>query len=161
MAALSKGWSLFSTAVAGATKAVSENVIQPGIQKVQDPSFQASVKGYVAKAGEVGSSANDWGRRQLGVDVVGTVGGVRDRMGLGRPDRNGYGAVGQDQYGEHSGLYQDDDEVFGEFSGSNHGLSSRTGLYDQHESNSQSSTANASESNKPTPTKQNDGWEDW
>ncbi|TFK55604.1 ArfGap-domain-containing protein [Heliocybe sulcata] len=160
MAALSKGWSLFSTAVAGATKAVSENVIQPGIQRVQDPTFQASVKGYVAKAGEVGSSANDWGRRQLGVDVASTVGGVKDRMGLGRPDRSGYGAVGQDQYGEHSGLYHDDDEFFGEFSSSDHGRSSGPNLYDSHGPSRPSDTASAS-ANTSANKKHDDGWEDW
>ena len=37
MAALSKGWSLFSGAVAGASKAIQENVIQPGMERVQDP----------------------------------------------------------------------------------------------------------------------------
>lgn len=160
VAALSKGWSLFSSAVAGATRVVTENVIQPGMQKVQDPAFQASVKGYVAKAGEVGSSANEWSRRQLGVDVVGTVGTVKDRVGLGRPDRSAYGAVGQDQYGEHSGMYHDDDDLFGEFSGGNHGQGS--GLYDgAHQSTTLSGTTNTSGSSKPANTKQDDGWEDW
>ncbi|KAH9927229.1 putative GTPase activating protein for Arf-domain-containing protein [Fomitopsis serialis] len=80
VAALSKGWSLFSAAVAGATKAVSENVIQPGMERVRDPDFQQGVKGYVSeaskRAAEAGRSANMWGKSTLGVDVAEQVGGV-------------------------------------------------------------------------------------
>ncbi len=49
-AALSKGWSLFSAAISGATRAVSENVIQPGLEKARDPNLHASVRGYVGEA---------------------------------------------------------------------------------------------------------------
>ena len=75
MAAISKGWSLFSAAVVGATKVVSENVIQPGVEKVTDPNFQASVKGYVSEAQKramvAGGAANTWSKQQFGVDVAG------------------------------------------------------------------------------------------
>ncbi|KAJ6560402.1 hypothetical protein B0H19DRAFT_945541 [Mycena capillaripes] len=81
VAALSKGWSLFSAAVVGATRAVSENVIQPGMDKVRDPNLQASVRGYVSEAGKraavVGGAANQWSKDALGVDVAGSVRGRR------------------------------------------------------------------------------------
>jgi len=122
VAALSKGWSLFSAAVAGATKAVSENVIQPGMERVRDPEFQQGVKGYVSeaskRAAEAGRNANMWGKSTLGVDVAeqvgGVVGTVKDKV-TGGPARRGYSSVGPGGYGdgESSALYQDhDDEDF-------------------------------------------------
>ncbi len=135
MATLSKGWSLFSSAVVGASRAVSENVIQPGVERVTDPTFQASVRGYVGeagrRAGEVGSSVNQWGKSQLGVDVAGQVGGVvdtvRDRVG-GGPGGSGYSSVysGGSREEESSALYrgqEDDDDLFGEYHGSGDGRS--------------------------------------
>lgn len=123
MAALSKGWSLFSAAVVGASKAVSENVIQPGVEKVTDPNFQASVRGYMTeaqkKAAAAGGSANQWSKQQFGVDVAesvgGVVGAVKDRV-VG-PSRPGYGAIATENDSETSGLYHDgdDDDFFGEF----------------------------------------------
>ncbi len=121
MAALSKGWSLFSSAVVGATKVVSDNVIQPGMEKISDPTFQASVKGYVSeaqkRAGVVGSTANEWSKHQLGIDVADTVYGVKERV-LGGPARSGYGQVSSTADNETSALYggDDDDDFFGEFS---------------------------------------------
>ncbi|KAG6817879.1 hypothetical protein H0H87_001711 [Tephrocybe sp. NHM501043] len=124
MGALSKGWSLFSAAVAGAGKAVSENVIQPGVEKVTDPNFTASVKGYMSeaqkRAAEVGGSANQWSKSQFGVDVASSVGGVvgavKDKV-TGGPQRDGYGAISAEGYGETSGLYNDgdDDDFLGEY----------------------------------------------
>ncbi|KAF8812210.1 ArfGap-domain-containing protein [Phlegmacium glaucopus] len=126
VAAISKGWSLFTAAVAGASKVVSENVIQPGMEKVTDPNFQASVKGYVSEAQKralmVGSTANEWSKNSLGVDVADTVGGVvgtvRDHVG-GGPTRSGYGAVAlqsPNDHDERSGLYDaDDDDLFTEY----------------------------------------------
>lgn len=123
MAALSKGWSLFSAAVVGASKAVSENVIQPSVEKVTDPNFQASVRGYMTeaqkKAAAAGGSANQWSKQQFGVDVAesvgGVVGAVKDRV-VG-PSRPGYGAIATENDGETSGLYHDgdDDDFFGEY----------------------------------------------
>lgn len=100
-AALSKGWSLFSSVLAGATKTVHESVIQPGLERVRDPNFQASVRGYVDEAGRrvgvVGSQANQWGKSQFGVDVVDSVGGaydnVRDRVAGGPTAPEGYGRL--------------------------------------------------------------------
>jgi ADP-ribosylation factor GTPase-activating protein 1 len=126
VAAISKGWSLFAAAVVGASKVVSENVIQPGVERVTDPNFQASVKGYMSEAQKkallVGNSANEWTKNSLGVDVADTVGGVvdtvRDRVG-GGPARSGYGAVSLQSPNDHdepSGLYNpDDDDLFTEY----------------------------------------------
>ncbi|KAF8213863.1 hypothetical protein K438DRAFT_1802403, partial [Mycena galopus ATCC 62051] len=80
VAALSKGWSLFSAAVGGAARVVSENVIQPAAERVRDPTLQASVMGYVNEAGKraavVGGAANQWSKNAFGVDVAESVGGV-------------------------------------------------------------------------------------
>jgi len=162
MAAMSKGWSLFSSAIVGASRAVSENVIQPGVERVTDPSFHASVRGYVGeagrRAGEVGTSVNQWGKTQLGVDVAGqigdAVGTVRDRVG-GGPTRSGYSSVysGGPRDEERSALYRDhdDDDLFGEYHG--------TG--DQHLEASNARVGNT-EPPSAAQAKRSDGWdEEW
>ncbi len=131
MAALSKGWSLFSAAVVGASRAVNENVIQPGVEKVSDPTLQSNVRGYLSEAQKraamVGSSANQWSKNQFGVDVAesvgGVVGGVRER--IGGPSHAGYGSVPQGYDGETSALYHDheDDDFFGQYSQAGGGTS--------------------------------------
>jgi len=159
MAALSKGWSLFSSAVVGASRAVSENVIQPGVERVTDPNLHATVRGYVGeagrRAGEVGSSVNQWGKTQLGVDVGGQLGGVvdtvRDRVG-GGPGRSGYSSVYSDgsRGEETSGLYgdlDDEEDLFGEY----HGTGSR-----------QSETTRGGSKGTTEAAKRSGGWdEDW
>jgi ADP-ribosylation factor GTPase-activating protein 1 len=129
MGALSKGWSLFSSAVVGASRAVNDNVIQPGMEKVNDPNFQANVKGYLGeaqrRATEIGSSANEWSKHQFGVDVAqnvgNVVGGVKDR--IAGPDRTGYNSLstmGSPTYGgewdDHgsSALYGGGDHGYGQ-----------------------------------------------
>lgn len=157
MGALSKGWSLFSSAVVGATRVVNDSIIQPGVEKVMDPNFQADIKGYVSgagkRAGEVGSVANTWTKQTLGIDVADSVGGVygtvRDRVGAG-PSSRGYGALQSEYVGEGSSLYQDHEE-------------------DDFFDNSQ--YAHAGQSPQPTPTsttgltsrspKKADNWDDW
>ncbi|KAG6903395.1 hypothetical protein C0995_005418 [Termitomyces sp. Mi166 len=128
LGAISKGWSLFSAAVAGAGKAVNENVIQPGVERVTDPAFTASVKGYMneaqKKAAIAGDSANQWSKQQFGVDVASSVGGmvgaVKDRV-TGGPQRAGYGALASDGYGETSALYNDGgDDDFSDFEHGHH-----------------------------------------
>ncbi|KAG5648840.1 hypothetical protein DXG03_000189 [Asterophora parasitica] len=165
LGALSKGWSLFSAVVAGAGKAVSENVIQPGVEKVTDPNFQASVRGYMTeaqkRAASAGGSANQWSKQQFGVDVASSVGGVvgtvKDRV-LGGPQRNGYGVVGTDNYHETSGLYQDgdDDDFFGEYS---HGRQ-QSGVSPVQASSTKPTTATAS-STAAAPGKKSDWDDDW
>jgi len=162
MAALSKGWSFFSTAVVGASRAVSENVIQPGVERVTDPTFQASMRGYVGeagrRAGEVGSSVNQWGKTQLGVDVAeqlgGVVGNVRDRIG-GGPASSGYNSVysGGPREDETSVLYHDnddDDDLFGEYHS--------TG--DHRSDAATSARAGTAKSTTAEPAKPSGGWDD-
>ncbi|KAJ7284071.1 ArfGap-domain-containing protein [Mycena rebaudengoi] len=147
VAALSKGWSIFSAAVAGATRVVSENVIQPGMEKVRDPTLQANVMGYVSEAQKraayVGGAANQWSKNQFGVDVAESVGGVvgtvRDKIGPS-PAREGYDSVAQGQEGETSGLYHDDDDdLFTEY---RHGQQ-----YDQPVSQPNSAAPNSAKKN--------------
>ena len=124
MNALSKGWSLFSAAVSGASRVVSENVIQPGLEKVKDPNLHASVRGYVSEAQKraavAGNSANEWSKNQLGVDVAehvgGVVGTVKEKI-TGGPAASGYGSLKISTDGESSALYQDheEDSFFGEY----------------------------------------------
>lgn len=163
LGALSKGWSLFSAAVVGAGKAVSENVIQPGVEKVTDPNFQASVKGYMTdaqkKAAAVGGTANQWSKHQFGVDVAESVGGVvgtvKDKV-MGGPQRNGYGALAMDNDHETSGLYQDgdDDDFFGEY---DHGRQ-QSGISPLQASSTKPA---ASSTASTTPAKKSDWDDDW
>ncbi|PCH40866.1 ArfGap-domain-containing protein [Wolfiporia cocos MD-104 SS10] len=148
VAALSKGWSLFSAAVAGASRAVSENVIQPGVERVMDPEFQANVRGYVSEAGrrvgEAGRGVNGWGKQTLGVDVAeqvgGVVGSVRDRVA--GPERSGYNSVPPPGYGETSSLYADQEEFFDSFE-------------------SHAAGAAAGPASKPAAPKKDDDWDEW
>jgi len=118
MGALSKGWSIFSSAVSGATRAVNESIIQPGVERATDPNLQTSIRGYVSEAGkyagEFGKTANSWGKNQFGVDVAERVTTTVREMG-GGPEGQGYGSVPTQYSGETSGLYQDDDEIFKEY----------------------------------------------
>ena len=161
VAALSKGWSLFSAAVVGASRAVAENVIQPGVEKVMDPTFQASVKGYATeaskRAGEVGRTANLWGKSTFGVDVAesvnGAVGTARDRLG-GGPQSRGYGALGMDHEEESSALYHDDeDEFFDSFNDFS--------TQQSQQIPSKSNGAQASTTIHRTSAKKEDDWDDW
>ncbi|KAI0677332.1 ArfGap-domain-containing protein [Trametes maxima] len=157
VAALSKGWSLLSAAVTGASRVVAENVIQPGMEKVRDPNFQAGVRGYVTeagkRAGDVGRTANMWGKVTFGVDVAESVGGVvgtvKDRVG-GGPERRGYGAVGMGHEEETSALYQDDDDFFNHF---NSGSSQQAGFSSTH--------TQASTPIQRAPAKKDDDWDEW
>ena len=143
---------------------MSENIIQPGMEKVRDPTFQASVKGYVSeagkRAGEVGRGANSWTKHTLGVDVAESVGGVvgtvRDRVG-GGPQGRGYGVIQQGPLGETSSLYQDHDEddffdAFESAPATGHSSlqspTSATGLTSRGATNTAS-------------TKKNEDWDEW
>ena len=104
--------------MAGASRAVTENVIQPGLEKVRDPTLQAQIKGYVSEAGrrvgELGQNANQWSKTTLGVDVASHVGdmydNVRDKVGGGRHE--GYGALTSYHDDETSALYHDGEDDF-------------------------------------------------
>jgi ADP-ribosylation factor GTPase-activating protein 1 len=171
MAALGKGWSLFSTAVSGATKVVSENVINPGLERVKDPNLHASVTGYLTdaqkRAAELGNSANQWGRSQFGVDVGGSVAnafeGVRDRVGGSNgPSREGYGALHSDGWGDYhgdtssGGRYDDnhEEDFFDKFGGQPRG--------DVPANPGGAATTSAKQtSSSSAPAKKNEGWDDW
>lgn len=122
-AALSKGWSLFSAAVVGASRAVNDNVIQPGVGHVMDPNLHASVRGYVSEAQKraqlASHSVNQWSKDQFGVDVADHVGGVvsavKDRVGAG-PTASGYGSLSLHDDAETSALYDDTHDLFHEYS---------------------------------------------
>jgi ADP-ribosylation factor GTPase-activating protein 1 len=161
MAALSKGWSLLSAAVVATSRVVSENVIQPGMEKVRDPNLQASVGEYLSEAQKraqyVGSTANHWTKNQFGVDVAESVGGVvgtvKDKIG-GGPSRSGYGSLTQDNGTESSSLYRDDtDDFFGEYS---------QGGYDQPQHYDQPAPAKPAAKSVPAPKKDDfDEWQDF
>jgi len=165
VAAISKGWSLFAAAVAGASRVVTENVIQPGVEKVTDPNFQASVKGYMTeaqkKAAMVGSTANEWSKHQFGVDVADTVGGVvgtvKDRV-VG-PSRAGYGSLSltsPNDTGESSGLYDgDDDDLFTEYHGKNSTSSTQTSAFNAYDPAPSKQTKSA-----PASVAKNNDWDD-
>jgi len=153
VAALSKGWSLFSAAVVGASRAVSENVIQPGMERVTDPNLHANVMGYMTEAQKraqlVGQSANTWSKNQFGVDVAEHVGGVVDGVKgrLGGPERSGYGSLAQNYDEETSALYHDDtNDFFTEFS-------------DGHKQEQRHITTSALATPPAVPKK--DEWEEW
>ena len=162
-AALSKGWSLFSAAVVGASRAVSESVIQPGLERVRDPNFQASIKGYVDEAGKrvgaASSTANQWSKRQLGVDVADTVGGLVDTMkdkfsGVGY---EGYGALATSHDADEWGHYHDaEDDFFGEFANKPAGSAPGT-----VQTASVTATAPASTSSTAPQAKKTDDWDEW
>ena len=159
MGALSKGWSFFSSAVTDATRVVNESIIQPGVERATDPNLQASIRGYVSEAGkyaeEFGKTANTWSKNQLGVDVAERVTTTVRGMG-GGPEGQGYGSVPTQYSGETSGLYQDDDDLFGEYKDANPTTSSHnTPLPAGNTSSTSTST-----SVKPSPPKK-DEWDDW
>lgn len=158
MGALSKGWSFFSSTVSGATRAVSESVIQPGIERATDPNLQASLRGYMSEAGKyaegLGKTANDWSKNQLGVDVAErvttTVRGIS-----GGPERQGYDSLPIQYSGEISGPHQDDDDLFKEYRDSSPtGTSTNLPLPAGNTSSTSTSTV------KPTAPKKDD-WDDW
>ena len=159
LGALSKGWSLFSSAVVGASRVVSENIIQPGVEKVMDPNFQSEVKGYVSeaskRAGEVGKTANMWTKHTLGVDVAESVGGVygtvRGTIG-GGPSRQGYGSLQTEYVGESSTLYHDHEE--------------EDDFFDQYapagnQSHGPTPTSASGLTSRASAAKKSDDWDEW
>ena len=163
LGALGKGWSLFSSAVVGAGRVVSENVIQPSVERVTDPNFQASVKGYMTeaqkRAAAAGGAVNQWSKQQLGVDVGGSVGGmvgtVKDRFS--DPSRSGYGAVPTENYGESSSLYQDssEDSFFHEYHDHDHDSSTSS----MQATSVQATSIQAKKATR-SPPKKNSDWDD-
>lgn len=151
-AALTKGWSLLSAAVAGASRVLTENVIQPGMERVKDPNLQASVRGYVSEAQRraqaAGQTANEWSKTQLGVNVADQVGGmmgaVRDTLGSG-PRGMGYDSLTIHNEAEASGRYHDDTDV----------------LFHEYTNSVSSSTQPTPQPSIAPATKKDDDWDDW
>jgi ADP-ribosylation factor GTPase-activating protein 1 len=157
MGALSKGWSFFSSTVTGASRAVNESIIQPGIERATDPNLQNNLRGYVTEAGKYaegfGKTANSWGKNQFGVDVAervtSTVRGIS-----GGPEGQGYGSVPTQYSGETSALYQDDDDdLFNEYKDTNPATTSNP-------LPAGNTTGTSTSSVKPTAPKKDD-WNDW
>jgi len=113
--ALGKGWSIFAAVAAGASRVVNESIIQPGMEKAMDPNLRATAAGYVSeaskRAAQVAAGANDWGKNQFGVDVVGKA----KQTLLGPGSRGEYSSVpGPSDAHWNSGSYHDegDDDFF-------------------------------------------------
>lgn len=176
-AALAKGWGFLSTLVTTAARAANETVVQPGLERARDPALRAVVDQYTTRAAQLGQTANDWGRRELGVDVVGSASGAWSsvRGGSGGPGgQGGYGRVGESTGGGGWDSYRDDEDVLqhaGASSGANAGAG-RSNDWDNDDWDKGWSAAPAdsatSASAKPAvskppaaPAKKDDDWEDW
>jgi ADP-ribosylation factor GTPase-activating protein 1 len=112
LGALSKGWGLFSTAVASAGREINESVVKPGVSRAQEAYDQGasddvkrafnnastSARGAAGwmgqRASEGWGSVNDVARTRGGVDLNEQFG----RLGLGKGSAHdqGYGQVGHD-----------------------------------------------------------------
>lgn len=135
---------------------------------------------YTTRAAQLGRGANDWSRRELGVDVVGTASGAWSsvRGGAGGPGgQGGYGRVGgAGEGGDGWGSYQDDDDMLhhtGTAPGAQPGAN-KPSDWDNDDwdkgwsatpvdsATSTSTSTKPAASKAPTaPAKKDDGWEDW
>jgi ADP-ribosylation factor GTPase-activating protein 1 len=112
VAALSKGWSLLSAAVSAAGKIVAE--------KAMDPTLHENVKGYVSQAGKMavdtGTAANEWTKRELGVDVADNLGHaasrVKDGLGMAQHPGEGYEGIGSAPNSGMGGWGQGDNALY-------------------------------------------------
>lgn len=156
VATLGKGWSLLSSAVVGATRAVNNTVIQPTVERVSDPTFRAGVTQYVSESAK---NANTWGKSQLGVDVGSMIGNLK--TGGADSARGRYtslGGEGQQYHGSDdedgsSALYADagNDEFFHDFE------NKKTGLVG---SSINQAAASSKVQTPPTKKKNDDDWDD-
>ncbi|KAG8764024.1 Zn finger-containing GTPase- Activating Protein for ARF [Ceratobasidium sp. 423] len=176
-AALSKGWGFLSTLVTSAARVANESVVQPGLERARDPALRAVVGQYTARASELGRGANEWGRRELGVDVAGTASSAWSsvRGGPGGPGGQGeYGRVGESTNEEDWSSWHDDHGGSNQVNSSANvqsGTTAKTSDWDDWddkgwttaptETNSTKAGAKSDTSKAPTPAKKNDEWEDW
>ncbi|CUA69380.1 putative ADP-ribosylation factor GTPase-activating protein AGD6 [Rhizoctonia solani] len=174
-AALSKGWGFLSTLVTSAARVANESVVQPGLERARDPALRAVVEQYTTRASELGRGANEWGRRELGVDVVGTASSAWSsvRGGPGGPGgQGGYGRVGDNEDGWNS--WHDDSGASTQANtGANLQSSTATKANEWDDWDDKGwATAPTEASTKPVnkpdtskapapPTKKDDEWEDW
>lgn len=125
LGALSKGWGLFSSAVASAGREINESVVKPGMAKANE-AYESGTgeefKRYLGTAAEQARAASQWAGQRAGEgwdqlnDVARTRAGVdlNERLGaLGLGGRSasgqGYSTVGSGPSGHH------DDDFFAEF----------------------------------------------
>ena len=135
-------------------------MIQPGLERVRDPEFQASVRGYVDAASKqvttAGTTVNTWGKQQFGVDVAESVGGVvdnvKERAGLG--GHEGYGALPQSHDGDSGwDRYEDEEDFFQEHAAGSSSFGSSA--------NQTGQSAPASSTNTTTSAKKAEDWDEW
>lgn len=154
VAALGKGWSLFSSAVAGATRVVSSTVIQPTMERVSDPAFRSGVTQYVSESAK---SANTWSKSQLGVDVGSMVENLK----------TGVAGTGRGQYSSLNGGQQHHDFDDEEGTSALYADAGNDDFFDEFGTDSSKPAANSSApqatSSKPTSKAnkpKDDEWED-
>ena len=173
VAALSKGWSLLSAAVTAASKVVTE--------KAMDPVLHESVKSYAAQASKMamdsGKAANEWGKRELGVDVADKVAGVADKakgaLGMSSHPGGGYEPV-SGPGGEYGGwhdengtrLYADgdgDEDFFDAHGAGGQFASPMTPGTASSVATGQATPGSAAPLSQSKKTKEwdNDEWQDW
>lgn len=124
LGALSKGWGLFSSAVASAGREINESVVKPGMARANE-AYESGTgeefKRYLGTAAEQARAASQWAGQRAGEgweqfnDVARTRAGVdlNERLGAlgigGRSASGGYSTVGAGPSGHH------DDDFFADF----------------------------------------------
>lgn len=161
MVAISKGWSLFSSAVSGAGKAVNDSILQPGMERVraEAPGVQQRLGELAGEAGKRLGEVHGVVREKTGVDVQegwgNLMGKMRDLNMGSNPTNQGYQSVTRDGWADHedetSALYRNDDadgeDVFQK-------LESPESIGNQHQ------TSNAGIA-KPVQHVEKEGWDNW
>lgn len=167
LGALSKGWGLFSSAVATAGKEINESVVKPAAQRANELYEQGAnddMKRYFASAQQqamgvanvVGQRAHEgWGqfndvaKKQAGVDFNEQFG----RLGLGKGSERdqGYGQVSQ-----HAEAYDDNDDFFDSWDSNGHGASAPAPAA----AGSASAPAAAKKATDKAAEKKKGGWDD-
>ncbi|KDN51241.1 hypothetical protein RSAG8_00870, partial [Rhizoctonia solani AG-8 WAC10335] len=175
-AALSKGWGFLSTLVTSAARAANESVVQPGLERARDPALKAVVEQYTMRASELGRGANEWGRRELGVDVAGTASSAWSSVtgGPGGPSgQGGYGRVGEYTNEDDWGSWHDEGGASTQANASANAQSSTAakasewddwddkGLATAPTETSTNPGTKLDTSKAPVPAKKDDEWEDW
>jgi ADP-ribosylation factor GTPase-activating protein 1 len=148
------------------------------LERARDPALRAVVNQYTARAAELGRGANDWGRRELGVDVVNSASSAWSsvRGGAGGPGgQGGYGRVEDSAGRDDWSSYRDDNDgmYHPEGAGTNTQPETINKTNDWDDWNDKgwsttpadsATTASAKPDSSKAPTtstRKNDEWEDW
>lgn len=152
--------------MAGAGKAVSENILQPGLERVraEAPGVQQRLGVFAGEAGKRIGEVHGIVREKTGVDVQegwgSLMGKMRDMNVGGNQSHQGYEGV-SDGWGEHteetSALYRDDDGAEGD------------DFFQRYEKDGAAPLASAASHEPmeaPAPAKpvnhvEKEGWDDW